>query len=382
MTTLAIQTWKTARSTPLVSRFPWRLGVLAVVVALVATDGPVGAAARTALSDAYLAVTVFVAGTLFLVQGVERGLGVDLGAVMVRRRAWAVPMAALLGAFPGCGGAIVVTTQYTKGRASLGALVATLTATMGDAAFLLLARDPAMAAVVIGLGLGAGTAMGFVVDWLHPNPPRPEISSSVAEARTEDERPASPWATRIWLALLVPGAVAGGLLSFQIEPDVILGFPIDWGLTEMLGILGSLFVLVLWAMGPRATAPAGSVVGPVMKDTNFVAVWVIGGFLAYEVTVAAPGVDLASWFRTAAPVMPLVGVAVGLLPGCGPQIVVTALYLNGLVPFSALLGNALSNDGDALFPAIAMAPRAAALATAYSAAPAVALAYGAYALGY
>jgi hypothetical protein len=77
-----------------------------------------------------------------------------------------------------------------------------------------------------------------------------------------------------------------------------------------------------------------------------------------------------------------VGVAVGLLPGCGPQIVVTALYLNGLVPFSALLGNALSNDGDALFPAIAMAPRAAALATAYSAAPAVALAYGAYALGY
>ena len=71
-------------------------------------------------------------------------------------------------------------------------------------------------------------------------------------------------------------------------------------------------------------------------------------------------------------------IAVGFIPGCGPQIVVTSLYLNGSLPLSAQLGNAISNDGDALFPAIALAPRAALVATVYSAIPALLVAYGTY----
>jgi hypothetical protein len=69
-------------------------------------------------------------------------------------------------------------------------------------------------------------------------------------------------------------------------------------------------------------------------------------------------------------------VVIGFVPGCGPQVLVTTLYINGLIPFSALLGNAISNDGDALFPAIAINSRAAVLATVYSAVPAMIMAYG------
>ena len=65
----------------------------------------------------------------------------------------------------------------------------------------------------------------------------------------------------------------------------------------------------------------------------------------------------------------------GFLPGCGPQIIVTTFYLNGYIPFSAEIGNAISNDGDALFPALALAPKAAILATLYSAIPAILVAY-------
>jgi hypothetical protein len=74
--------------------------------------------------------------------------------------------------------------------------------------------------------------------------------------------------------------------------------------------------------------------------------------------------------------LPLAGVLVGFVPGCGPQVLVTTLYINGLIPFGALIGNAISNDGDALFPAIALNPRAAVMATAYSAVPALLLGYG------
>jgi hypothetical protein len=76
--------------------------------------------------------------------------------------------------------------------------------------------------------------------------------------------------------------------------------------------------------------------------------------------------------------VPLVAILIGFIPGCGPQIVVTTLYLNGVIPFAALVGNAIANDGDALFPAIALAPKAAFLATIYSAVPAFIVAYAIY----
>ena len=51
------------------------------------------------------------------------------------------------------------------------------------------------------------------------------------------------------------------------------------------------------------------------------------------------------------------------------------MYLSGMVPLSAQIGNAISNDGDALFPAIAIAPRVAIVATLYSAVPALLISY-------
>ena len=65
---------------------------------------------------------------------------------------------------------------------------------------------------------------------------------------------------------------------------------------------------------------------------------------------------------------------------CGLQVLVATLYVNGVVPFAALIGNAISNDGDALFPAIALNPRAAIVATIYSAIPALVVGYGFYIL--
>ena len=69
-------------------------------------------------------------------------------------------------------------------------------------------------------------------------------------------------------------------------------------------------------------------------------------------------------------------ILIGFLPGCGPQVLVTTMYLSGIIPLSAQIGNAISNDGDALFPAIAIAPRVAIVATLYSAVPALLISYG------
>ncbi|BDF94400.1 hypothetical protein KAN5_12380 [Pseudoalteromonas sp. KAN5] len=107
----------------------------------------------------------------------------------------------------------------------------------------------------------------------------------------------------------------------------------------------------------------------------------VASFMLFEILITFAGVDLKAWFAHYAYLAPLIAVVIGFLPGCGPQIVVTTLYIQGIIPFSALAANAISNDGDALFPAIAMAPRAAFVATIYSAVPAILVGYGLYFYG-
>ncbi len=128
-----------------------------------------------------------------------------------------------------------------------------------------------------------------------------------------------------------------------------------------------------WASGSEGRL--GDAPARVVGDTCFVTVWVVFAFLIYELGVWATGIDLGELFRVWAPLVPLMAILVGFIPGCGPQIVVTSLYLAGAIPLSAQLSNAISNDGDALFPAIALAPRAAILATLYSAVPALIVGY-------
>ena len=61
-------------------------------------------------------------------------------------------------------------------------------------------------------------------------------------------------------------------------------------------------------------------------------------------------------------------VLIGFIPGCGPQVLATTMYLSGIIPLSALLGNAISNDGDALFQRLQL-HRESFVATLYSALP-------------
>ena len=67
----------------------------------------------------------------------------------------------------------------------------------------------------------------------------------------------------------------------------------------------------------------------------------------------------------------ILGVLLGIIPGCGPQVIFVSLYLKGMFPFAALLANTLSQDGDALFPLIAMHPRSAFWASVLNTIPAI-----------
>ena len=189
-----------------------KLLILIAIVALLGSSDELAGVLMHAMADAYLQVTVFVAATLAVFYAAERFLKTDLGEVMARSARWQPAMAALLGALPGCSGAIIVVTQFTRGYASFGALISVLVATMGDAAFLLIAREPSTALLVISISLVVGTITGMIVDRIHPDDfLRPKrIARDIACQISDFGRRLLPRGGRtIWFALLAPGVVLG-----------------------------------------------------------------------------------------------------------------------------------------------------------------------------
>ncbi len=379
----------------------WRVLVPLALAALAWFAPAAGRIVVDTIAEAYLQVSVFVAGTLILIYGVERLFRFDLADTLQTRPRIQVPVAAFLGALPGCGGAIVVVTQYVNGHVGFGALIAVLTATMGDAAFLLLSQQPTTALLVFAIGLTVGTLSGWLVDRLHG--PDFMHRQTLADGETARARARKGRRSRsasgldpVWIALMAPGLVFAGPIAAQADPNAWFGPLAAYDPVTWLGFAGGMLALLMWSAhmttepgqvnGPhcRTANPNDQVANPptlrsrVINDTNFVTVWVIAAFLLFELGVHFTGADLGSWFQGWLVLAPLIAVLVGFLPGCGPQIIVTGLYLTGVIPMAALLGNAISNDGDALFPAIALAPRAAIVATLYTGVPALIVAYGAF----
>jgi hypothetical protein len=336
------------------------------------------------IADAYIQVTSFVAATLFLFYAIERLFKIDITKKLSESGNFQVFFAALLGALPGCGGAIIVVTRYVSGSLSFGSVLATLTATMGDAAFLLIAKEPTTGLFIMGLGLFVGTITGYVVDKIHgkdflrpkasPNPP---VDNSHAGRQLN-----SLVLIRFWVMLIIPGIALGILVAFQVDIDALLSNPFIAQPGTYLGFIGGLFCVFLWVApsflkkGTRNDAQIPTYLRDTIADTNFVTAWVVFAFLIFEIWMFSFNIDLESLFGGFALYLPLIAVVIGLLPGCGPQVIITSMYIGGIIPLSAQIGNAISNDGDALFPAIALAPKTAIVATLYSTIPALIFGYG------
>ena len=346
-----------------------------LLLSLVFQGGEFGEVIRSSMIDAYIQVSVFVGFTLFVFIGLDSLTKFDVKNFLSKTQKFHVGIAAFLGAIPGCGGAIIVVTQYIQGRISFGSLVAVLTATMGDAAFLILAIEPATGLLIFGIGIIVGSISGYIIDFIHGI----NFMQSETKIKVEFEKINKTFVSNFnffWLFLFIPGFILGILVAFQIEFS-----PAYNSLLVFVASAGAILSIFMWSLNPLSdfqcsTDKSRGLLSRVVDTTNFVTTWVISGFLVFEIFMYFTSLDLKIFFDLWLPFVPLVAILFGFLPGCGPQVVVATFYLNGYIPLSAELGNAISNDGDALFPAIALAPKAAILATLYSAIPALVVAYG------
>ncbi|WP_263786192.1 putative manganese transporter [Salinibacter grassmerensis] len=418
------------------------------------------------IRDGFVQVSAFVAVTVLLFSYLQYRTSGRIVTFLRNHRRMQPIAGALLGLTPGCGGAIVAMPLYIRGTISFGSVVATLGATAGDSAFVILAIAPGAGVYAYGLAFTASVAFGYAIDhWglgvrrideavehvaaaLRPGDVATSSVAaggrSVATAPSQETRPgdtnssaaiassgpgrldgtsstvgASPAGTDtscpspsnapasdtaptadgsagvlttishavhlLWWGVALAGLVAGVMYLVRGAPEVAVEVaPTFFGLFTVAGVTGTVLSFYLYFVGRHYMDDAGggrirSRFGSAYEtfqhaamETSMVTVWVLAGYLLYEYTMGIFALDLKALSTTAGVFAPAAGAALGLVPGCTPQIIFAQLYaVEEVIPFSALAANAISQDGDALFPLMAIDMKAALIATIYTTIPAL-----------
>jgi hypothetical protein len=396
----------------------------------------------TSASGAFLQVTVFVGAALILFGYINYKKDGKLIEAMKNYKCCQPVIGALLGLTPGCGGAILVMPLFFRRSVTFGTVVATLIATTGDAAFVMISSVPLMFLWLSFIIFVIGVLSGFIVDALHldirfdlhkkfrtkaqlrkvavcrkqvcrcmKSPSHKAITHIGHEAGDEidmilhcqspGELPVTSFGYRIthhgylfyWAFLTVSIFFGISLLTGFDPTETVWGPAFLW-----LGILGTVFSIVLMIAGRKFlqddTHEETEVKLMSLKETlihsgsetAFVGTWVFIAYTIYELSIYfIGGADYAAGEEVIMAVMlsagllaVIVGAAVGMIPGCGPQIIFVSLYIKGLLPVEALLAHAISQDGDALFPLLALDKKTAFVATVVTTIIALAVGLGVY----
>ena len=348
-------------------------------------DGFLDATAAV-LVDGWTVIGSFVAVSLL----VARLVGTLVDRRHVDRRGVGPLGGAALGVLPGCGGAIAVVSLYGSGSVRFGTLLAALVATAGDSAFVLLSVTPRVAALTYGIAFLTALALGLAVNAYGLAFGRVERLGQAVEAATgggraragptSEDRAGAPGRLCValvgglWLAAAVGLAVGLYRMGGGNVPRLLPGLPV--GVPTLAAVLGVVLSVVVWAGAGRSvdpgwgrlrTAAAEATVGtaPVVAG----AVAALAGYRGLAATVdlgAVRGI-------LAGPTGAVAGGLLGAVPGCGVHVGVVTGYVEGAVPLAALVANAISQDGDALFALLAVDRVAAVVATVYTVLPGIAV---------
>ena len=375
------------------------------------------------MRDAFLAVTVFVAAMVLFfswLQYISAGRFVD---TIRANTAWQPVIGALMGITPGCGGAIVMMPMYARGYVTYGTVIATLIATLGDAAFVLIGAavtDSSFIAPVVAVHLISfvvGISWGYLVDGMKITPSNPlgkfsanyndnSPSRNVLQETNENMREVfddlgreekTGWGYfllhqgyTVWWIVTSLGLIFAILLLVWSAQDADFTLEIDYnpltldGFITWIGLIGTSLSVILYIsqknwISDDSEASIGDKLYSLREtmihsasETAFVTFWVMSAYLIFEFSMLFSGMNEADLALFGDGIIAVILAAViGLIPGCGPQIIAITAYTKDLISFPALVANAISQDGDALFPLLVRHRVASIWATVHTTIPAL-----------
>lgn len=313
---------------------------------------------------------------------------------------------ALLGALPGCGGSIVLMPLFISNKVTFGSILASLIASMGDSAFLIMASDFKAYISVTIISFIVGILTGYLVDYfkleeklnLHRCKNIEKNSKKEFGLRSEssvacDIKSHNKFyhiahnivhgvGYKIYLSLLLIGFVFMILAHSGLEFGFIEAMHSFETAIAVLGIISSFIYMIMtkkvienesFEENEHKLMSLKETLIHSVSEISFVIVWIFIAYLLYDLVIFITGGEqaLVNLILGAGLISVFAGAILGIVPGCGVQIVFMSFYLKGSLPFAALVANSISQDGDALFPLLAMDKKSAMWATIITTIPAI-----------
>ena len=261
----------------------------------------------------------------------------------------------ILGAVPGCLGAYTVVSLYSHGVVSFGALVATMIATSGDEAYVMLSLYPSTAILLFAILAVIGFAVGFLVDKFYKNQGKlfeklghtfqihEEVSEKVLPKGYIIKQLKNITLERTLLISVL------GLFLILILTDFIEPHEESWVRLTLLG--GTLFALFVVITVPDHFLEKHLWDHVLKRHLLRIFLWTFGTLLFIHLIESY--LDVESWIQAHTVIILLVAVLIGFIPESGPHLIFVTLFASGSIPFGVLLASSIAQDGHGALPLIA-----------------------------
>ena len=393
-----------------------------------------------AAQESFLHVGVLLGIVILIFGYIDYKTGGNIVDILDKNKRIQPIIGAILGIIPGCGGSIILMPLYVKNKVSFGALVATLISSMGDAAFILISSDIKEYLGVSLISFVTAIVCGYMVDILHLDEKLKlrkdklhncdctnhektdfekglkidlnakkhighEENDEVDHALHHNEKRnmsklgykfTHSIGYKIFYLLIIVGLII--MISHgegaehahshvhSHEEGLELSFE---GVISLLGLTLSIVYTALskkYIKNSTHEVVESKILSfkemiiHSASETAFVITWIFVGYLVYDLGVMIIGGEevLNSILLVNGMITVLIGALLGVIPGCGIQVIFISLYSKGVMPFAALVANSISQDGDALFPLIAMDKKSALWAKILNLIPAIIIGFVVY----
>ena len=277
----------------------------------------------------------------------------------LRRGGWqAYLLAVALGASPGCLGAFAIVTLYEHGIASVGALIATMIATSGDEAFVMLAMVPRSFAVLTVVLIVVALIAGVFVDWYVRRSRRPRAAPPHEYVLHKEVCECYPRGHIIaqWRECTLARATLAATMGFFLVALLIgeIG-PSVWNWVRISLLLTSVVGLFTVCTVPEHFLEEHLWQHVFKQHVPHIFLWTFGALVA--IAVLNLYLHLDEVVQASPLLMLVIAGLVGIIPESGPHLLFVTLYARGAVPFSVLLTSSIVQDGHGMLPLLAYSRR-------------------------
>jgi hypothetical protein len=305
-------------------------------------------------------------------------------------------LGAFLGFTPGCLGSFAVGSLYAHRIVTVGTITATMVATCGDEAFIMLALFPGPALLLMVSLLLGGIVTGVLVD-LVLGSRRTRLTKHLQEYRSTHEEkecisfsrqavlsqwqhctPHRGWLT-VLLVLFLVGVMSGRVGHYHVTDSVQKDSHAEH-FHDPAGHMGedqreheehgreawnwvsiTLVALTMLGLAVVVTVPDHfldehlwhHIVRVHLPRIFF---WTAGALAVTHAVLL--WIDVAGMVESHRIPVLLLACLIGLVPASGPHLVFVTLYAQGAVPFSTLLASCIVQDGHGMIPVLAHSQRA------------------------